>query len=983
VAPRGPLVGRRRELDALHAALRSAEAGQGGVALLAGEAGIGKTSIAQAFAAEAARRGAAVLWGRCFEGEWQPPYGPWVEALGDYARQTAPADLHRLLGPAAPLLAQLVPAVRQALPDMPPAAALSSNEERFRLFDAVARLLLSITGERPVLLVLDDLHWADRDSLQLLRYVARSAARARLLLLGAYREDGLDAAGPLVEALAALRREVDDTRIPVRGLGEIETERFLASAAQRDLPQVLVRAIHAETGGNPFYVREIFRHLVEEDKIVARGDRWAIDFSIAELGIPESVRHIIGRRVARLSPPTGELLRLAAAFTGGFDLPVLATLCGCPDDALLNSLDEAIRAGLLRVTGAAPASYDFAHAIVRHTLYDALNPDRRARLHRLIAEALELLHSTGGRGYAAEIAAQYHAAAGLPGAERGLPHALAAAEQARAGYAHDRAAAFLRMARDLAVSLETEVRAEIACKLALAEAEALMLDQARRSTEDAEEALIGAGAGPEASAAFLAEAARALKDGGAPPEAWEPLVARGLALVGARRDLTWARLALLRGRFEPVASGAINAGRWAGFDPQAVAIARRLGEELDYARTLEPAAWRSPSETEEVLALCRTWRNPVAVIRALDVVARDLFHRRGDFRAAGERYGELLAFGERHGSLPGQSEALAHLAGVRLTFGEFVAARQLTQRAWEVIARLGAVHRLQLVKTVMANGMAYFLDGDWPQLAESASQVVAGPATGQGPAGFLVAACAVLNHVRAGDAAGARRLLDMLTPVIAGLEPTIYGQNATVITAGAAVWELEAREYAATFRHLAHALLAAGVGGFVIGSNELTVARMAALLGEAGEAAAFFARARDALEASGQRPLRAIADYDEALALARGGWQERARILGLLDAAEQTFQALGMAGWAQRTADLRAQAPAVRPGGSLPDGITAREAEVLRLLAGGMTNREIAAVLVLSLPTVERHIANIYAKIGARNRAEATAYALRQGLGPG
>jgi DNA-binding CsgD family transcriptional regulator len=971
-------VGRANELDALRAALRAAEAGAGRMVLLAGEAGIGKTSIAQVFAAEAELRRATVLWGRCFEGEWQPPYGPWVEAIGDYARGADPTSLQQI-GPAAPLLARLVPALRAALPDTPPAPPLGPDEERFRLFDAVAQLIGVIAAAHPAVVVLDDLQWADRDSLRLLRYMARGARRTRVILLGTYRENERDATHPLIETLAALRREADDLRIVVRGLSEAEVERFLATTAQRDLPQALVRAIHAETGGNPFYVREVFRHLIEEDKIVARGDRWATDFSMAELGIPDSLRHIVGRRIARLVPATADLLRLAAAFAGGFDLPMLQALGDRSEEQLLDSLDEAIRAGFLRAGGGAPASYDFAHAIVRHTLSEALNPDRRARLHRRIAGALERLHGQTGRDYAAEIAAQYRSSAGLPGSAQGLPYALAAAEQARASYAHDRAATFLRIARDLAADAEPTARAAIACALAVAEAEALMLDQARLSADAAQAALAAAGAPPAQQAAFLASAARALKDGGASPQVWKPLVEQGLTLAGAR-DLTWARLKLLHSSFEPVADTPMHAGRWTGFDPHAVAIARDRGDEEDFARTFEPAAWRSRAETDALLARIRSWREPAAIIRALDIVARDLFHHHGDFRAAEERYSELLALGERYGSAIAQSEALAHLAGVQLASGRFDRGRQLVQRAWDMIAQLGEEHRLRSVKIVMSNGMAYFLEGDWEQLADDASRVAASPATGLGPAGFLVAACAAHDYVRAGDPAEALRQISVMTPAIERLEPTTYGQNATVIVAGSAVWELGATEYAMRYRRLALDLLAAGVGGFVNASNELTVARMAALLGDRAEAAHFFALARTGAAASGLRTHRAIVDYDEALMLARAGWADRARALELLDHAEDAFRALGMPGWLQRAQALRAQAPAGRREVAYPDGLTPREAEVLQLLASGKTNREIAAALVLSLPTVERHIANIYAKIGARNRSDATSYAIGHGL---
>jgi DNA-binding CsgD family transcriptional regulator len=233
--------------------------------------------------------------------------------------------------------------------------------------------------------------------------------------------------------------------------------------------------------------------------------------------------------------------------------------------------------------------------------------------------------------------------------------------------------------------------------------------------------------------------------------------------------------------------------------------------------------------------------------------------------------------------------------------------------------------------------------------------------------------------------AEAQRLLSTLLAVLPGMHPTMYVHNGTVILAAASAWELGAVEYAATCRQLALDLVAAGIGGHFDGSHELTVARMAALLGDMAEASTYFARARTELEASGRRPLRAIADYDEALALLRASSADPVRVSLLLDAALEQFRTLGMEAWMKRTLEQQEQLALRRhPTSSrervYPDGLTSREVEVLRLLAEGKTNKEIATALVVSVPTVQRHIANIYGKIGARGRADATAYAIHRGL---
>jgi DNA-binding CsgD family transcriptional regulator len=979
-------VGRQRELQALRTHLDGAFAGPGSLVMLVGEAGIGKTSTARAFAAFVRERGLEVLWGSCYEGEWSPPYGPWVEALGEYAR-TGPAErLQRELGSSAPSLVQLIPQLRAFLPEAPLPTPLPPDEERLRFYEAVAQFLLTISQDQPAVLVLDDLHWADADSLRLLRYVARFVSRSRLVFVGIYREPAVELhrQSLLAEVLAVLRRETDYERIPVRGLAEEEVAAYLDQVGRQPLPQALVQTIYAETNGNPFYTREVFRHLIEEEKIIPRAGRWSTDLSVSDLGIPEGVRQVLDRRASRLSQETQRLLKFASAFTGGFTFLVLEALTGLPEETLLNSLDEALQAGLIRSTGEG-VSYDFAHAIVRHTLYDALNPDRRARLHRRIALALEQVYADCTMDYAAELAAQYHASAILPGAEQGIAYCLAAAEQARAGYAYERAVAFLRMGRDLLSEGPSEASTDLLCQLAIAEAEALLLSDAHRSAEVALAALSATRAEPKAIATFLVEIARALKDGGAPHALWQPLIQRGLALVGDERDLLWAQLTLLRDWTEPLVTGTINAGRWKGYDPQAVAIARASGDEDDYARTLEPFDWRTREETDAVLALARTWQCP-AILRALDVVARDLAFRHGAFREAAERFEELLVTSRRYGSITGQAEALLQLSSCHLVLGDVALSLQMDQRAREMVARLGPMHRLRLVReTGRATGHAYYLDGDWSALAEVATRFVENPEAARNPLGLFVAANATLDYCRAGNVAEARRILSALLALLPAMPPTMYVHNGTVNIAATSVWELGAVEWAATCRQLALDLITAEIGGHFMGSHELTVARMAVLLGDMAEASTYFARARTELEASGRRPLREIVDYDEALALLRTHSTDHVRISRLLETALEQFRTLGMEGWRKRALEQQEQLALRRQPISsrervYPDNLTAREVQVLRLLAEGKTNKEIAATLVVSVPTVQRHIANIYGKIGARGRADATAYTISRGL---
>jgi predicted ATPase len=647
-------VGRKLELGTLDACLERAIAGSGSLVMVAGEAGIGKTQTLREFAATARGRGAVTLWGSSFEGDWHPPYGPWVEALGELARSLDPTRLRQALGRGAPVMARLLPEFEAFLGDFPRVAALSPEEERFRLFEAIAQFLVAVALWEPVVLILDDLHWTDRDSLQLFAYCGRFVGRAPLVLVGAYRDvaPDLHAEHPLLDTLALVCREAGYERIGLSGLSNGEVADYLAAASRQELLAPLVRAIHAETGGNPFYVRQLWRHLVDEQVVVQRDGRWQLAAEMGHAGVPHGVRHVVARRLARLSATARTVLHAAAALTAGFDFPIMRTITELPEELLLGCLEEALAAGLIHVNERPTARYDFVHPIIRHTLYDELNPDRRARLHRRLAEMLEHADAERAVDAAAEIAVQYHASAALPGADRGLEYALRAARQATANTAHERAVTFLRIASDLAAARDEATRAEVWCRLALAEGDALLLAEAEQRIARALDALDEAGAEPRAAAEFLATAVRKLRDGGAPLAVCERFVERGLALLGETRDLTWARLMLLRDRFETVSTGVVCATRWLGFDPEAVELARRMGAEDDYAHTIEPFDWRTREETAALLELAQRWQRPAAAMRALNVACRDALFLHDDFAGALARARELLEATTRYGSLP-------------------------------------------------------------------------------------------------------------------------------------------------------------------------------------------------------------------------------------------------------------------------------------------------------------------------------------------
>jgi predicted ATPase/class 3 adenylate cyclase len=502
-----PFVGRAAELARLTARLQDVRAGSGGLVLLAGEPGIGKTRMLEEFAEIARTDGTLVLWGRCYEGEAARPYGPFVEALAEHARSADTESLRADLGLGAAPLARLVPALRERLPDIPEPVALQPDEERVRLLDAVAQFLIALAARVPVALILDDLHWADAASVALLRYVARFAARNRLLLLGAYRDVEVTPQQPLADALGALPRETTYAHLALTGLESTEVEELLKAVSDQQVPEALVTAITAETSGNPFFIREVLLHLVEERKLVRHEGQWTASLAVEEMGIPHGVRQVIQRRLARLSETANRLLRAAAGFTGSFRFDVAARVAELDEAEALHAIDEALAAQLL-CPSSAQETFDFIHALVRHTLYAELSPPRRVRLHRQIAEVMEQGYRDHSGEHAGEIARHYHRSVALPGAERGVAYCVLAADYAEQSAASTEAAEYLRMALDLADPSDAR-RPRLLARLALVLTWSLALDQAEQTATQGA-AAIAIAEGNDAAANFLADAADAM-----------------------------------------------------------------------------------------------------------------------------------------------------------------------------------------------------------------------------------------------------------------------------------------------------------------------------------------------------------------------------------------------------------------------------------------------------------------------------------------
>ncbi len=427
--PEALFVGRKAELAQLSTALQAARKGFGRVVLLAGPGGMGKTSLAQQLALQAERDGTSVLWGRCLEEAGAPPYWPWRQLIRSHLRSGGQSDPAQLFGSGLQDIAGIVPEVAERFNVQADRATPGeSTHSRFRLFDAVVGFWRRASRRAPLLLIFEDLHWADATSLRLFSFLANELDDSPVLVLSTYRDTELSRQHPLFETLADLARSSTCQRIELKGLSVNETEEFTAAASHGTASARLIDALYARTEGHPLFLEETLRYMID-----ARAPR-AFDASgdDAQLltRIPTGVREVIGKRLNRLSLPAVRYLSIAACIGRSFDLQLLTQLeADKSEDELLAALEEALAQHLIEPV---PDSHDFrfGHALIRETLYDEMLGVRRARLHLRIGEMLEQRHGRDEAGVWSQLA--YHFSEAGPGAAAGkaLDYAKRAGGQA-------------------------------------------------------------------------------------------------------------------------------------------------------------------------------------------------------------------------------------------------------------------------------------------------------------------------------------------------------------------------------------------------------------------------------------------------------------------------------------------------------------------------------------------------------------------------
>jgi tetratricopeptide (TPR) repeat protein/predicted Ser/Thr protein kinase len=427
-------VGRDSEIAQMTRGWDQARAGRRHLLLLAGEPGIGKTRLATEFARQCAAQQATVLAGRSDE-EALVPYQPFAEALSWYARMCPEPELRATLNAigGGAELAPIVVELMRRIPDLQTSLKSAGEGERYRLFDVIDALFSAASSVHPIVLVLDDLHWADHPTLLLLKHLMRSTRATALCIVGTYRDSELRRTHPLAEILADFRRDESVTRLSVRGLTATDVEGLAPSIAGQSLPPRLAQTVVAGAGGNPFFIGEILRHLRETDAL--RGAHDAND-----LGLPEGVKEVIGRRLSRLSDECNRALALAAVIGREFDVELLIALGDLAEERLLDAIEEAVRAQLIAEAAGGRGRLTFRHALIRETLYGELLSVRRIRLHRRVAEAIEERARGRVNPPLADLAYHFSQSASAGTADKAVDYATRAGDRASELLAYEEAA---------------------------------------------------------------------------------------------------------------------------------------------------------------------------------------------------------------------------------------------------------------------------------------------------------------------------------------------------------------------------------------------------------------------------------------------------------------------------------------------------------------------------------------------------------------
>ncbi len=854
-----PMAGRQAEMRILLDRFERATRRRGGVALVTGESGIGKTRLLDELADRARKRSATVLRGGASEADGMPAYLPFLEALGSYIRDAPKNRLTAQVAPVAHTLAMIFPELEERLGEIPPAGRdLPSEQARLRLFEAFGAFLAAIAADHPVLLVLDDLQWADPATLDLLVHLASHRRDERLLIVAAHRDDDPASAAALVRATLQLHRQRLLTAVPLGPLRVDELRELAAARLEGVVQPALAEQLHTHSDGNPFFAEELLQEWVDRGSVTRVAGDWSLGPD-PDPALPAGIIGVIRQRLTRLPQPVVDTLRAAAVVGRSFETDLLSSVREQDLAAIEDSLSLAAERRLVRREDA--HTFAFCHDRTRECLYTEVSESRRERLHRAIGEALESSADPSRHDDVAALAFHFVRSGDRA---KGALYSQRAGEQALYTYAPAEAMAHFRTALAL-VGEDAPSRGEL--------------------IRDLGEAALLAGDQSRAMAAYD-EA-----------QTWYELHGDP---VGAAQALHAQRLG--HGKLSALPSARAE-----------IEQAMRLVEHNQTRRDADLGrayAWRAIQH-----ALQGEWRD----VELLLAVARPMTER-----LAGA---QQLSF-------------LRQLRGLIA----------LRRGAWEQAVR-------EFESAAMLSG-------------ETEPEFQAWRPALLGLLGLLA-----LAQLGTGDVSQARGALAQQDGILAA-QPAPAWPHAAAVTCAGLGWSLlgEVDRCAA---HYAELLSMQGELHWFLVDRVLGMVDLAR--GEWDPAAAHLSMAVEIATHERLLPERGCSLVGLAeLELARGKKGGAARAEDLLQQAAGIFRSLGMAG-DLAAAESRLQA-VHQMGPRFPGGLTAREVSVLRLVAAGRRNPEIARDLALSEKTVANHLTSIFTKLEVDNRAAAAAFAVRHGL---
>ncbi len=969
-APAFAFVGRARELDLLRTLMPRAPGEGGRVVLLSGESGAGKTRLARELAAELASEGIAVLYGAC-DTAVRVPYRPFLDALDQLVRRSAPEQLERIsVGDLAPLL----PNFGTLVDDVSPRIAGDPDTERHRLHVAVAELLAMASQRSPLLLVLEDVHWADVPTLLLLRHLARTGTEARVLLLATYRDRGEGSAPELAETLMDVRRSEGATLVHMSTLSAEEVAEFVRRNTGVEPAAELASALMKLTGGDPFLVTELWRELVETESLTDVDGVLRLQRPVHSVATPDSVRVVVSHRLERLSPVAARALETAAVAGSEFELATLRDAARLEEPDLLDAVDEAERGGLISEIPSRGLAYRFSHELVRLAVIERLSAARRAAMHLRVAEALARADPTGNRGsHLAELAHHYAAAVPVGGTEPAVRYNLLAARAAAAALAFDESAEQLRTAVALGIAdaaLAADVYLELGYVSHRAGKASDALDAFREAAELARE---------REDADLLARAAIGFEEA-----CWRPAIHDGRAVTLLREAAAalGAEDSDLRTR---VLGGLARALDLRGESLQAAAarddaitMARRRGDRRGLALTLA-GAWSGGTSTPEEIAAMLSEALAIGEELGDEALCTEVIgwlvpsYVALCDHAQARRYLGRLFEGARRQEQPFHLHVAEHYAAaLDVCDGHLAEAEAAATRSYEWSRLLtgrdaSGTHGIQMFNIRREQG----------RLAELAPVIRILVRRGDGA--WRPGLAAVLAELGMTDEAGQelrRAVLEDLDRERRSLwmAALVYLSDATGLLQDVTSAELlygELASYSGANAMVGHLVSCFGAADRYLGM-------LATVLGE-WELAERHLEAASALNRQlGARTWLAHTAYEHGrMLLRRGRAADRDAANAKMEAALGLAQALGLPRVAAR---VRATGTVAHPARGLGDGLSAREQDVLRLVAQGLSNREIGSALFISEHTTASHVRSILRKTGCANRTEAAAYAHRRGL---